>query len=128
MPSAMRIFAAVASVALAMALLDPGKALAQAPQSRFAEVNGVRLHYLVAGKGDPVVLLHGYAETSHMWLPLISKLADRHTVIAPDLRGFGESAAPPDGYTKAAMAQDIHALVKRASNTTTFASSVTISD
>ena len=82
------------------------------PQSKFAEVNGVRLHYLIAGKGDPVVLLHGYAETSHMWLPLIAKLADKHTVIAPDLRGFGQSSAPADGYTKAAMAQDIHALVK----------------
>ncbi len=84
----------------------------QAPQSKFAEVNSVKLHYLIAGKGDPVVLLHGYAETSHMWLPLIAKLADKHTVIAPDLRGFGESAAPEDGYTKAAMARDIHALVK----------------
>jgi pimeloyl-ACP methyl ester carboxylesterase len=82
------------------------------PQSKFADVNGVKLHYLIAGKGDPVVLLHGFAETSHMWLPPIAKLADKHTVIAPDLRGFGESAAPPDGYTKAAMAQDIHALVK----------------
>ncbi len=63
-------------------------------ESKFAEVNGIRLHYLVAGQGDPVVLLHGYAETSHMWLPLIAKLADKHTVIAPDLRGFGQSAAP----------------------------------
>jgi pimeloyl-ACP methyl ester carboxylesterase len=97
---------------LPLTLLLPGKALAQAPQSKFAEVGGVRLHYLVAGKGDPIVLLHGYAETSHMWLPLIAKLADKHTVIAPDLRGFGESAAPADGYTKAAMARDIHALVK----------------
>jgi pimeloyl-ACP methyl ester carboxylesterase len=84
----------------------------QPPQSKFAEVNGTRLHYLISGKGDPVVLLHGYAETSHMWLPLIAKLSDKHTVIAPDLRGFGRSAAPPDGYTKAAMARDIHALVK----------------
>jgi pimeloyl-ACP methyl ester carboxylesterase len=81
-------------------------------ENKFAEVNGVRLHYLVAGKGDPVVLLHGFAETSHMWLPLIAKLSDKHTVIAPDLRGFGQSSAPSDGYTKAAMAQDIHALVK----------------
>ena len=101
------------SVALLLALLlDPGMALAQTPQSRFAEAGGVKLHYLIAGKGDPVVLLHGFAETSHMWLPLIAKLADKHTVIAPDLRGFGESSAPDDGYTKAAMAQDIHALVK----------------
>src|ERR1700738_1762275 len=115
MPSIIRICRAVASVALlalSVAVFDPGNAFAQAPQSKFAEVNGVRLHYLIAGKGDAIVLLHGYAETSHMWLPLIAKLADKHTVIAPDLRGFGGSAAPPDGYTKAAMAQDIHALVK----------------
>jgi pimeloyl-ACP methyl ester carboxylesterase len=115
MQSAIRIFGAVASVALAalsMTLPGPGKAFAQTPQSKFAEVNGVRLHYLIAGKGGPVVLLHGYAETSHMWLPLISKLADKNTVIAPDLRGFGQSSAPPDGFTKAAMAQDIHALVE----------------
>jgi pimeloyl-ACP methyl ester carboxylesterase len=84
----------------------------QAPQHNFADVNGVRLHYLVAGIGDPIVLLHGFAETSHMWLPLIEKLAGKYTVIAPDLRGFGQSAAPSDGYTKAAMAQDIRALVK----------------
>jgi pimeloyl-ACP methyl ester carboxylesterase len=83
-----------------------------AVENKFAEVNGVRLHYLLAGQGDPVVLLHGFAETSHMWRPLIAKLADKHTVIAPDLRGFGQSSAPADGYSKAAMARDIHALVK----------------
>jgi pimeloyl-ACP methyl ester carboxylesterase len=85
---------------------------ADAPQSRFAEVRGVKLHYLIAGEGDPVLLLHGFAETSHMWRPLIAKLARTHTVIAPDLRGFGQSSAPAEGYGKAAMAQDIHALVK----------------
>jgi len=86
---------------------------ATAVQSRFANVNGTRLHYLVAGKGDPVVLLHGYAQTSHMWRPLIAKLASTHTVIAPDLRGAGQSSTPADGFTKAAMARDIHALVKK---------------
>jgi pimeloyl-ACP methyl ester carboxylesterase len=85
---------------------------AQSPQSRFAEANGVRLRYLIAGQGDPVVLLHGYAQTSHMWLPLIAKLARSRTVIAPDLRGIGESATPPDGYTKAVMAEDIRALMQ----------------
>src|ERR1700749_1688072 len=101
MPSVMNAFRAVVSVALMAAsivVLHPDDARAQAPQSKFAEVDGVRLHYLVAGKGDPVVLLHGFAETGHMWLPLIAKLSDRHTVIAPDLRGFGESFAPAAGY------------------------------
>jgi len=85
----------------------------QTPQSRFANVNGVRLHCLMAGKGDPVVLLHGYAETSHMWRPLMAELASTRTVVAPDLRGAGQSSTPADGYTKAAMAQDIHALVRK---------------
>jgi len=85
-------------------------ARADAPQSQFAEVNGVRLHYLSAGKGDPVILLHGYTESSHMWLPLIAQLARDHLVIAPDLRGFGQSGLPPGPYTKSVMAQDVHAL------------------
>jgi pimeloyl-ACP methyl ester carboxylesterase len=87
----------------------PAQALV-AVDSRFAEVNGTRLHYLIAGKGDPVLLLHGYAQTSHMWRPLIAELAKTHTVIAPDLRGFGESAKPDGGYDKKTMAQDVHAL------------------
>ena len=86
---------------------------AKAIEDRFANVNGVRIHYLVAGKGEPVILLHGYAQTSHMWRPLMPKLADTCTVIAPDLRGAGQSSTPADGYAKAAMAQDIHALVSK---------------
>jgi pimeloyl-ACP methyl ester carboxylesterase len=111
MRSAMRIFRLALAALIGATLLHPAAASAQTPQGRFAEVNGVKLHYLIAGKGDAILLLHGYAETSHMWLPLIAKLAGNHTVIAPDLRGFGQSAAPPDGYTKKAMAQDIHALM-----------------
>jgi len=90
-------------------------ALAQQPariESRFAEANGVRLHYLVAGKGNPVILLHGYAQNSHMWRPLIAKLAKTNTVIAPDLRGFGQSEKPPQGFDKKTMAQYIHALAQ----------------
>src|SRR5436190_8786974 len=78
--------------------------------SRFAEVNGTKLHYLAAGQGDPVLLLHGFAQTSHMWRPLIPELAKTLTVIAPDLRGFGASNKPAGGYDKKSMAQDIHAL------------------
>lgn len=79
-------------------------------EDRFANVNGVRLHYLIAGKGEPVILLHGYAQISRMWRPLIAELAKTHTVIAPDLRGFGQSAKPMTGYDKKTMAQDVHAL------------------
>ncbi len=111
MRSAMRICRIAVAALIAATLLHPAAASAQAPQSKFAEVSGVKLHYLIAGKGDPILLLHGYAETGRMWLPLIAKLAVNHTVIAPDLRGFGQSSAPPDGYAKAAMAQDIHALM-----------------
>jgi pimeloyl-ACP methyl ester carboxylesterase len=91
-------------------LTVPGAAFAQAPQSRFADVNGTRLHYLTAGAGEPILLLHGYAQTSHMWRPVMAELAKTNTVIAPDLRGFGQSAKPEGGYDKKAMAQDIHAL------------------
>ena len=80
-------------------------------QSRFADVNGIRMHYLIAGKGDPVILLHGYAQTSHMWRPLMAELSTTHTVIAPDLRGFGQTSKPDGGYDKKTMAQDVHALV-----------------
>jgi pimeloyl-ACP methyl ester carboxylesterase len=116
-PRKLRAIVSVMCLALSVAFIPSSGSFAQsqeksAPQSKFAEINGVKLHYLVAGKGDPVVLLHGFAETSHMWRPLIAKLSDKHTVIAPDLRGFGQSSAPEGGYTKKAMAQDIHALVK----------------
>lgn len=82
-----------------------------AVESRFATVNGVRLHYLTAGAGEPVLLLHGYAQTSHMWRPLIAELARTRLVIAPDLRGFGASDKPEGGYDKKSLAQDIHALI-----------------
>jgi alpha-beta hydrolase superfamily lysophospholipase len=75
-------------------LVLANSALAQSPESRFADVNGTRIHYLAAGKGEPIVLLHGYAQTSHMWRPLISQLATTNAVIAPDLCGFGQSANP----------------------------------
>ena len=63
----------------------------EAIRSQFATVNSVKLHYLQAGGGTetPIVLLHGYAQTSHMWRPLIAEAGETHTVIAPDLRGAG---------------------------------------
>src|SRR5213594_2532398 len=76
-----------------------------------ADVNGVRLHYAIGGKGSPVVMLHGYAQTSHMWNPIMPLLAKNHTVIVPDLRGAGGSSKPESGYDKKNMAVDIHDLV-----------------
>ena len=78
---------------------------------RYADENGVKLHYFIGGKGSAVVLLHGYAETSHMWLPIMPELAKNHTVIVPDLRGAGDSSKPESGYDKKNMAVDIHALI-----------------
>ena len=77
-----------------------------------AEVNGVRLHYFIGGKGSPVVMLHGYAQTSHMWNPVMPLLAKTYTVIVTDLRGAGDSSKPESGYDKKNMAVDIHDLVK----------------
>lgn len=90
--------------------MSSGPSSAVSIDERFADLEGVRLHYLAAGDGEPVILLHGYAETSHMWRPLMAELARTRTVIAPDLRGAGQSSKPPGGYDKKTMAQDIHAL------------------
>ena len=76
------------------------------------DVNGVRINYKMAGSGPVVVLLHGYAQTSHMWLPLMPRLATSHTVLAPDLRGIGGSERTVQGYDKKTMAKDIRDLVR----------------
>ena len=76
------------------------------------EVGGTKLHYLSAGHGPTVILLHGYAETSRMWRPLIPKLAERFTVIAPDLPGIGDSDIPARGLDMKSAATTIHALAQ----------------
>src|SRR5207247_1422048 len=65
---------------------------------------------LMAGQGPAVLVLHGYAETSRMWRPLIPKLAEKFTVIAPDLPGIGDSSIPPDKIDMITAAERIHAL------------------
>lgn len=82
------------------------------PQSRSADVNGIKLHYLIAGKGPALILLHGYAETSRMWRPIIPLLAERFRVVAPDLPGIGDSAIPPDGLDMKNAAIRIHGLAR----------------
>src|SRR5262245_54704143 len=75
--------------------------------------DGMKLQYLTAGQGPAVVLLHGYAETSRMWRPLIPRLASNFTVIAPDLPGIGGSAIPTDGLDMTRAGSRMHALVKQ---------------
>jgi pimeloyl-ACP methyl ester carboxylesterase len=94
-------------------LLAPYGANAQAAgaiASKTAEVAGLKLHYLSAGHGPAVILLHGYTQTSRMWRPLIPRLAGKFTVIAPDLPGIGDSAIPNDGLDMKNAAIRIHAL------------------
>src|SRR2546429_2209300 len=83
---------------------------AQPIASRTADIDGVKLHYLTAGHGPTVILLHGYAETSLMWKPIMPRLANRFTVIAPDLPGIGDSDIPKDGLDMKTSAIRIHAL------------------
>ncbi|HKF94045.1 MAG TPA: alpha/beta hydrolase [Gammaproteobacteria bacterium] len=82
-------------------------------QSQTANVNGVQIHYLKAGTGKtPLVLLHGFGETSLMWIPLFEEFGRDYTIIAPDMRGLGDSSRPSSGYDKKTAAVDIRELVK----------------
>jgi pimeloyl-ACP methyl ester carboxylesterase len=78
---------------------------------RKATVNAINLYYLQAGSGPAVVLLHGWANTAHAWRHVIRGLRDRYTLIAPDLRGMGNSSRPLTGYDRETVANDIRALL-----------------
>jgi pimeloyl-ACP methyl ester carboxylesterase len=80
--------------------------------SRTADIDGVKLHYLTAGHGPTVILLHGFAENSRMWRPIIPLLAEKFTVIAPDLPGIGDSGIPADKIDMETSASRIHALAR----------------
>jgi pimeloyl-ACP methyl ester carboxylesterase len=80
--------------------------------ARTESIDGLKLRYLTAGRGPAILLLHGYAETSRMWRPLIPRLAEHFTVVAPDLPGIGGSDIPKDGLDMARAAGRMHALVK----------------
>ena len=106
-------FAAVGVLFLVSAVLGAGAdASAGTITSRYGEVDGVNLHYLSAGHGPAVILLHGYTQTSRMWKPIIPLLAEKFTVIAPDLPGIGDSGIPKDGLDMKTAAIRIHALAK----------------
>jgi pimeloyl-ACP methyl ester carboxylesterase len=80
--------------------------------SKDASVDGLKLHYTVGGHGPAVILLHGFAETSRMWTPILPVLGEKFTVIAPDLPGIGDSSIPANGINMKDAAISIHSLVR----------------
>lgn len=112
-----RLFSCVAMLALGAGTapsraMRPDPAGAETIAAKTADVDGLKVHYLTAGHGPTVLLLHGYAQTSRMWRPLIPRLAQRFTVIAPDLPGIGDSDIPTDGVDMARAAARIHGLME----------------
>lgn len=77
----------------------------------FADVDGVRMHYVTGGTGSPVVLIHGWPQTWYGWWPIMPALAEHHTVYAIDLPGLGDSTGSPTGYDKATLARYAHTLI-----------------
>ncbi|WP_245512849.1 alpha/beta fold hydrolase [Enterovirga rhinocerotis] len=117
---------AAQSVLAGVALVAAGEAMAErdsrlpppadpplptGAESRFATVNGIRMHYVVAGQGPTVILLHGWPQTWFAWHGQIERLARRFRVVAADLRGTGLSEVTPSGYDKRTIAEDIRALI-----------------
>src|SRR5271154_7353891 len=94
------------------AFLTNAHAADEAIASRTTNIDGANLHYMTAGQGPALILLHGYAETSLMWKPIIPALAKRFTVIAPDLPGIGDSDIPSSGLDMKSAAIRIHDLAK----------------
>ena len=112
MKNVMRLSGGLIAVCLLLFSAAVAHAAGDEIASRTADVEGLKLHYLTAGHGPAVILLHGYTQTSRMWRPLIPSLAEKFTVIAPDLPGIGDSEIPKDGLDMKTSAIRIHALAK----------------
>lgn len=80
-------------------------------QRHFADLGDMLIHYRTAGSGEPLVLLHGIPQTSHEWRDVIPLLAPKYRIIAPDLRGLGDTSRPAGGYDKKTVAADVWRLV-----------------
>jgi pimeloyl-ACP methyl ester carboxylesterase len=118
-----RLFRATVFVAASFMMLSIATSVSarQAPQTsaatpaisvKMADVDGLKIHYMTAGHGAALILLHGYAETSRMWRPIIPQLAGKFMVIAPDLPGIGDSSIPAGGMDMKKAAICMHDLAR----------------
>jgi pimeloyl-ACP methyl ester carboxylesterase len=113
LPTSTSLFFVFACVALLMGMLPAGAAdFGPGFKTQSVAVDGATVSVAVGGNGPPVVLLHGYAETSRMWKPLAKVLAPRCTVIAPDLPGIGDSSIPTTRIDMKSSAERVHAAVR----------------
>jgi len=106
---------AVFTICSALAFAVPVKPASPPPnfKHQYAVVNGVNIHYVIGGKGEPLLLIHGFGQNWYMWNRLLPELSKHFTVIAPDMRGVGESGKPAGGYDKKNMAVDMHELMTK---------------
>jgi pimeloyl-ACP methyl ester carboxylesterase len=104
---------ALCSVIIVFVLIQSLHGQSRVVVDRDAKIDTVQLHYLTAGHGPAVILLHGYTQTSRMWRPIFPRLAEKFTVIAPDLPGIGDSSIPVDSeISMIVAAKQIHDLVR----------------
>lgn len=80
-------------------------------EQRTARANGIKINFWIGGDGPAVLMLHGWPQTGQIWHQVAPELAQRYTVVCPDLRGYGDSDKPRDGYDKKTMARDMHELM-----------------
>jgi pimeloyl-ACP methyl ester carboxylesterase len=76
-----------------------------------ADVDGVTMHYVTGGTGEPLVLLHGWPQSWYEWRGIMPTLAERYTIYALDLPGLGDSKGAPPSYDKATLARFVHGLL-----------------
>lgn len=109
------MFRLIASAVVVLTLSLPAAAEVRPFPSSFKaheiKTEGATIHAMVGGQGPAVVLLHGFGDTGAMWSPLAARLAAKHTVVVPDLRGMGLSSHPAEGYDKWTQAGDIRAVL-----------------
>jgi len=116
---------ALIGLAAAVAVAGSGVAIARAVRARIdrgrrdkglsfgtARVHGAVLHFAKAGRGPALILLHGFPQDWNAWRPIMARLAKRYTVVAPDLRGIGQSTAGSVKFDAATMATDAHELAR----------------